>query len=208
MMTFEEESATPSAPEWFVTFADMMSLLLAFFIMLAAMGSFQQPSQFHSVAARLQQHFGSNVPRDDSTTDFGTAATADDVPDGHDLHTTRPGGIIHFTELATELTEENKRALAQISRQLAESTTTIEIRGHARPVAIDPLSGLRDHWDLADRRCHNTMQFLIEQGIDSSRIRLANAGTSEPLYRGTDTTRLGQNSRVEIRIVTAPPVGF
>jgi outer membrane protein OmpA-like peptidoglycan-associated protein len=45
------------------------------------------------------------------------------------------------------------------------------------------------------------MKFLIEQGIDSNRMRLANAGMSEPLYNGTDLLRLRENSRVEIRLL-------
>ena len=36
--TTVEDDTPPSVPDWFVTFADMMSLLLAFFIMLVSMG--------------------------------------------------------------------------------------------------------------------------------------------------------------------------
>lgn len=205
MINAEEES-TAGVPEWFVTFADMMSLLLAFFIMLVSMGSFEAPAQFQSLVTMLHKQFGSSPSR--VNTGPGHVAAADDVPDAHELTGTRTGGVIFFDGLATRLTDENKRAIAQIARQLTLSDATIEIRGHAGEVPLDPLSGLRDHWDVADRRCHSTMAFLIEQGVDPSRIRLANAGTSEPLYRGADAQRLGQNSRVEIRLMTPPPDGF
>ena len=42
------------------------------------------------------------------------------------------------------------------------------------------------------------MEFMIEQGIAPSRIRLGNAGAEEPLYNGVDPERLRQNSRVQI----------
>ena len=32
-----DEPSAPGAPDWFVTYADLMSLLLTFFIMLAAL---------------------------------------------------------------------------------------------------------------------------------------------------------------------------
>lgn len=206
-MAIEEEIA-PGVPEWFVTFADMMSLLLAFFIMLVSMGSFQEPKQFQSMIAMLQEQFGHNPAQGEMEKNLVVAASADDVPDARKLGETLPGGIIPFAELATELTEDNKRALHQIVRQLQETDATIEIRGHAAHVVIDPRSGIRDAWDLADRRCHGTMAFLIEQGIEPSRLRLANAGVCEPLYNGADAVRLRENSRVEIRLTRDGLDGF
>jgi chemotaxis protein MotB len=203
-----EDEPVPGTPDWFVTFADMMSLLLAFFIMLVSMSSFQEPKQLQTMVSILQEQFGHNPARGEAETNLITPATADDIPDERKLSDTHSGGIIYFRELAIELNDENKRALAQIARQLAKSDSTIEIRGHTGLVAIDPLSGLRDLWDLADRRCHATMAFLIEQGVDPGRIRLANAGASEPVYRGADAALVWQNSRVEIRLITAPQDGF
>lgn len=207
MTTFEDE-ATPSVPEWFVTFADMMSLLLAFFIMLVSMSRFQEPKQFQSMVAMLQEQFGHNPARGEVETNLVTPAQSDDLPDAKNQGDTHSGGIIYFAELATGLTEGNKRSLIQISRQLENSDAVIEIRGHAAQVALDPQSGLRDLWDLADRRCHSTMEFLIEQGVDPGRIRLANAGVSEPAYNGLNPAELLQNSRVEIRLLTARKNGF
>lgn len=206
-MAIEEETA-PGLPEWFVTFADMMSLLLAFFIMLVSMSSFEEPKQFQSMITMLHEQFGHNPSRGEVEQNLVVPANADDVPDAGKLGETLPGGIITFSELATELTEDNKRALHQIARQLGENDATIEIRGHATQVAIDPRSGIRDAWDLADRRCHSTMKFLIEQGIEPNRLRLANAGVSEPLYNGADAVRLRENSRVEIRLTRDGMDGF
>ncbi|MDZ4658929.1 MAG: flagellar motor protein MotB [Bythopirellula sp.] len=206
-MAIEEETA-PGLPEWFVTFADMMSLLLAFFIMLVSMSSFEEPKQFQSMIAMLHEQFGHNPSRGEVEQNLVVAASADDVPDVGKLGETLPGAVITFAELATELTEDNKRALHQIVRHLGETDATIEIRGHATQVAIDPRSGIRDAWDLADRRCHSTMAFLIEQGIEPNRLRLANAGVSEPLYNGADAVRLRENSRVEIRLTRDGMEGF
>jgi hypothetical protein len=42
------------------------------------------------------------------------------------------------------------------------------------------------------------MEFLIEQSLDRSRMRLGNAGAEEPLYNSVNTELLKQNSRVQI----------
>ncbi len=203
-----EEETTPGVPEWFVTFADMMTLLLAFFVMLVSMSNFQEPKEFQSLVAMLQEQFGHHTSQGEVEKNLVVAANADDIPDAEQHRETLPGGIIYFGNLATELTEENKRALHEIARELAASGATLEIRGHASQVALDPNSGVRDLWDLADRRCHSTMEFLIEQGVDPVRIRLANAGVSEPLYNGADAGRLRENSRVEIRLIEDGLDGF
>lgn len=108
------------------------------------------------------------------------------------------GGVIYFDEHETQLTEENKRDLTRIIEQLAGKPQKIEIRGHTSRRPVDPKSGIRDLWDLADRRCHSVMDFLIQQGIEPSRIRLGNAEANEPLYNGVDPDRLKRNSRVQI----------
>jgi chemotaxis protein MotB len=203
-----DEETTPGVPEWFVTFADMMTLLLAFFVMLVSMSNFQEPKEFQSLVAMLQEQFGHQPSQGEVEKNLVVAANADDLPDAEQRKGTLPGGIIHFGNLSTELTEEHKRALHQIAQQLAASDTTLEIRGHSSQVVLDPNSGVRDLWDLADRRCHSTMAFLIEQGVDPARIRLANAGVSEPLYNGADPSRLSGNSRVEIRLIEDGLDGF
>jgi chemotaxis protein MotB len=186
-------------PEWFITFADMMTLLLAFFIMLVSMSKFEKPTQVHAIVTSLREQFGNNPSQGEADTNLIVPANADDIPDGRPMANTRPGGMIFFGDFDTELTEEHKRVLSRVAVEIGETNATIEIRGHAAKVSIDPRSGVLDLWDLADRRCRSTMQFLVERGVEPSQIRLANAGGSEPLYNGIDTGRLKENSRVEVK---------
>jgi chemotaxis protein MotB len=74
----------------------------------------------------------------------------------------------------------------------------IEIRGHTsrRPISGD--SDYADHWDLAFRRCHNVMDYLIELGIDPERLRLSVAGPNEPLHLSARPDRQQRNPRVEV----------
>ena len=106
--------------------------------------------------------------------------------------------MIFFPEESTELSEANKRDLQRIIEQIAGKPQKIEIRGHTTRKPVDPNGQFRDKWDLAYARCRNTMYFLIDQGIDPSRIRLGPAGAGEPLYNGVDPDRLQRNSRVQI----------
>jgi chemotaxis protein MotB len=195
----DEEESSGWLPEWFITFADMMTLLLAFFIMLVSMSKFEEPTQVHAVVTTLREQFGNNPAQGEADTNLIVPANADDIPDGRPMANTRPGGMIFFGDFDTELNEEHKRLLSRVAVEISETNATIEIRGHAAKVSIDPRSGVRDLWDLAERRCRSALEFLVERGVEPGRIRLANAAASEPLYNGIDAERLRENSRVEVR---------
>jgi len=223
-----EEEPEPGIPEWVVTFGDMMSLLLTFFIMLVSMSEMKDDEKFQAVAEALREQVGHDLsaaslipgsfrPRNSTmewNATMGRAKKKDTKRGGQEnkavtgehekVQVVRPGedssigGQIYFDGQGISLTEQNKRALIRIIEQIAGKPQKIEIRGHTTRQPVDPNSGFRDVWDLAEARARNTMDFLVEQGIDPSRIRLGNAGAEEPLYNGVDPDRLRQNSRVQI----------
>ncbi|HOA53996.1 MAG TPA: flagellar motor protein MotB, partial [Thermogutta sp.] len=54
----EEPSGGGGAPEWVLTYGDMMSLLLTFFIMLAALSEVKKKDEFEMLAEALRRRFG------------------------------------------------------------------------------------------------------------------------------------------------------
>ena len=206
----------------------MMSLLLTFFIMLVSMSEMKQDEKFQAVAEALRAQVGHDLsaatlipghfrPRN-SVQEWNSSTGRDkkkDLKNGgqetkavvgaHEkVQIVRPGedssigGQIFFEEQAIELTEGNKQALIRIIEQIAGKPQKIEIRGHTTRRPVDPNSGFRDVWDLAEARARSTMEFMIQQGIDPSRIRLGNAGAEEPLFNGVDPEQLKRNARVQI----------
>jgi chemotaxis protein MotB len=205
-----EEDPAPGVPEWFVTFGDMMSLLLTFFIMLVSMSDVTQDGHYRAMVDSFRRQFGrdftlTSTDRSPNVNlEHSTQEAIPAVGNNIRVQVIRPndessvGGVIYFDELSHELTEQQKRDLQRIVEQIAGKPQKIEIRGHTSRHPVDPKSGVRDLWDLADRRCRRVRDFLIEQGIAPGRLRLGNAEANEPLYNGADADRLRQNSRVEI----------
>src|SRR5215213_460957 len=56
-MAIEEESPA-GTPEWMVTYSDMMSLLLTFFILLVSLSEIKKNDRFQGIADSIQHHFG------------------------------------------------------------------------------------------------------------------------------------------------------
>ncbi len=228
-MAIEEEPA-PGIPEWVVTFGDMMSLLLTFFIMLVSMSEIKEEKKFQAMLESMRRQFGqeatvSNVlpgdhsPRNSMMTSLaamGRAKRLDIMRGGNPVkavsgesptvQTIRPGrsstmgGVIFFDEFSTQLSESNKQRLKQIAEQVLGKPQRIEVRGHAS--LKPPPDG--DKWGLAYERAKVVMEYLVVQGIDSKRVRVSTAAATEPLDNGLDEESRKRNARVEILMWDEP----
>jgi chemotaxis protein MotB len=223
-----EEEPPAAIPEWVVTFGDMMSLLLTFFIMLVSMSEMKQEEKFKAMLESMRRQFGhessasSMMPglsHGNSSMPFIAPSHSraqrknlqkggndtQGVPGDHSrVQTIRPGrsattgGVIFFDEMSADLTDEARAALQVIAKEVAGKPQKLEVRGHTSRRPVNSSQGVRDHWDLAYNRCYNVMQYLIDQGIEPQRIRLGSAGAYEPVEEGLDPLERERNARVEV----------
>jgi len=201
-MAFQEDPP-PGVPEWLVTFGDMMSLLLTFFIMLVSMSELKSESRVASAVEAMKKQFGRD--RDPNPGASRSRGAKIDAPVGPNpqVQGVRPGkhimvgGSVLFEENVVKPADEELTKLRLIVEQFQGKLQKIEIRGHTsrRPLPKD--SPYADHWDLAYARCREVQKVLIDAGIDPKRLRLAVAGPNEPSYVGDEVARRKVNSRVE-----------
>jgi len=59
-MHWSEDEPKPASPPWFITFADLMGILLGFFVLLFALSSLEA-SRFQALAGSVRQAFGASV---------------------------------------------------------------------------------------------------------------------------------------------------
>ena len=57
-MAMQEEESGGGIPEWVVTFGDMMSLLLTFFIMLVSLSEIKQEEKYQAMVDSFRRQFG------------------------------------------------------------------------------------------------------------------------------------------------------
>jgi chemotaxis protein MotB len=194
------------APSWFVTYADLMSLLLTFFIMLASMSELKSEARVNQAVDSLQKQFG---PSDDSkgwgaeNRRFGSRRNdglgAPPTVAGVRSDRTAPiGERIYFDEESATLDESQRNKLRQIQEQFQGKLQRIEIRGHTTRRPLAEGSPYRDHWELAFARCRAAADELTALGIDPRRIRLGVSAGNEPAAPGDDPLIRRENSRVEL----------
>jgi chemotaxis protein MotB len=232
-----QEEPPAGVPDWIVSFGDMMSLLLCFFVLLFSMGQTEQ-QKFQSMADAMHQQFGTREPRlkiyprlhptikyrqermgredVDRGQDFKTSQTQikRELPEKERLWVHHPGyipslgTILLFEEASSTLTAEHQRLLHEAALLFAGKVNKIELRGHATGRPPESDDAYRDEWDLSFARCYAAMQYLVAQeGIDRQRIRLTVAGKNEPLHAGTVPELLARNSRVEVFLLNEMTMG-
>jgi len=227
-MAVEEEDDSAGIPEWVVTFGDMMSLLLTFFIMLVSMSEIKQEERFQAMVESMRRRFGHDAsiisltpgrsrPRTSVLMKLATMGRAKranimrggdkvraPIGDNPRVRNIRPGdqasvgGVIYFKEGASDLTDENRRQMQIVVEQIGGKSQKIEVRGHTSRKPVGDDSPYRDNWDLAYARCRKTMEFLVELGINPQRIRLGVAADNEPLYGGLEAEERQRNARVDV----------
>ncbi|HBT78342.1 MAG TPA: hypothetical protein DEB39_15780 [Planctomycetaceae bacterium] len=203
-------------PEWVLTYGDMMSLLLCFFIMLYAISTLeivkaQAVSESLSKAfgggRKTGQNFQSRTQqarsRQQQTTLGGQKIPApvgdhDRVMNIRDMAEQVRGGVIMFDYNGDELTDRAKQDLDLLVQQLMGAPYKIEIRGHA---AVNEQSIYPRYWDLSYTRAMTVKDYLVSKGIPERFFRISATGPYEPIGSGSlapDADPRAASSLVEV----------
>jgi chemotaxis protein MotB len=107
------------------------------------------------------------------------------------------GKILPFDLNATALNETAKKDLTQLLPELEGNQFRIEIRGHTAASGSKSLQANLDACNISYMRSIAVMEYLVNNGIDPHRIRLSQAGSSEPRI-SEDESQPQNDSRVEV----------
>lgn len=186
----QDDDDSIGIPEWVVTFGDMMSLLLTFFIMLVSMSEIKQEEQFQAMVDSMRRRFGHEMtpaslsPGDHRArssefrvmsttgrakrkdTHKGGVPTPAPVGENERVRIVRPGGntaigtVIFFNNSSFELDDEARQSLDEQVNLLSGKPQKIEIRGHTAQHLAMQGPQPLDAMDLAYRRCRSVMLYL------------------------------------------------
>ena len=217
-----------SSNAWVVTFGDLMSLLLVFFVMLYAMSELKV-QKFIEVAESLRRGFGLGAPpaytgiSDDSTTFDGHGYAQDPVEDMLDEIQQQLEGFAAEYELANTveivrdeigitlriqdmvLFDAGSAELKAESQWIAEKLAQI-VHQIAIPVIVSghtdstPISNLRypSNWELSGARASTLARLFIRKGLEPTGVHIE--GFAEYRPTATNDTAVGRarNRRVEL----------
>ena len=222
-----------NAERWLLTYADLITLLLAFFIMMYVFSK-KDAYKYDGVASHLKTIFsgGTGLAAKGSV----TATSPIDMPtrgassgeikrqlEGEfmDKNKEKPGGenisvlsdergvVIRvldkafFDEGKAELKEGAKGALDKIVPIIRNVDNHIRIEGHTDNVPINTFE-FKSNWELSARRATEVVRYFIEKrGFPPERVSATGYAEYRPIAQNTSPKNRALNRRIEIIIVKA-----
>jgi chemotaxis protein MotB len=205
------KKAGASVPEWVVTFGDLMSLLLCFFILLQAFSELKRDHEYQRVITAVKEAFGyvggvGVLPVDDpplksmiqvletmavknNHEESKVSRNTEEGIDGPNMRVTRIregimftiGGPGMFEPLSATVREPVRREVLKLVPLLQGRRNKVEIVGHASSKYLPADSPWRDLDELSYARAVAIKDLLAEAGIDDRVFRLKAVGDREPI---------------------------
>jgi chemotaxis protein MotB len=199
----EENEDDSSA--WLITYSDMITLLLAFFLL---MYSFSVMSQDRK-ADLVEELRGEKVQAAKTRSELEETAreiakqlekAAAFVESTETEVTVGLSSAVTFGSGDDVLSEPGERALARAARVLAGLPNVVRIEGHTDDV---PMRGGRfpSNWHLSAARAQTVVRVLMREGLDPRRIQVVGYADVRP-RQGNDTPDgRAANRRIEIKLL-------
>lgn len=205
-----------SSPAWTITYADMATLLLTFFVFLFSASQVSE-AKFQAAAGSLRANMGLR-PRRGSVVEAvppAEVARREKLPaerQGAPGERTQVlaaaqgarvavGGRIPFDAGESVPNESAKEILRRLADEMRGLPNLIEVRGHAER-GEGARAGRADDLALSLERAANVLRFLAEEaGLPLKRLRAVGAGSQEPADAGLHADEPARDRRVEVVVV-------
>ena len=221
-MARRKKSECKSVPGWLVSFSDLMSLLLTFFILLYSMSVLDVKKlmkflwYFQGEKAMLATKTVAVLPPINLIPKDIAKVVKDRISRLLPVHAYQIAVIedyvmirlfndVTFDESSLDLSFEAKKSLDEVANVLKSITkkedVEISIEGHTGSnKLIKKIPGVKDVWDLSILRATKVAEYLMSKGVDPKKMSAAGYGNTKPLYTWNNPLLKRRNNRVEIFI--------
>lgn len=205
---------------WLVSYADMMTLLCGFFIMMFSMATLDKP-KYDSLRESIAKQFGGEFvsPTKELAKfatniiqELGLEKEATIKTDDHGISVTFESTIFFETSSA-ELSGKGREVLDKLSTALAkrEKDTAkvypVVVEGHTdgRPIKSQSFAS---NWELSGNRATRVVRLFLDKGYPAERLTAIGYGATRPIVAtdrkpdgSWDEEALSKNRRVVIRVL-------
>jgi chemotaxis protein MotB len=203
---------------WLVSYADMMTLLCGFFIMLFSMTKMDEP-QFERIKQTLAEQFGGEYHSPNADLAKWVTQILQDTPlkGEADVETSAAGvaivfrSAVFFDTLSAELTERGSTILEQLVGSLQErqkfekKAFRFVVEGHtdSRPLLSGPFA---TNWELSAARAARVVRVFVDKGFSPQSMAALGYSDTRPAETSKlpdgrwDEPALAKNRRVVIRV--------
>lgn len=209
---------------WAVTYGDLMSYLMIFFLVLFSFSISKNDKtksrKYEESLGNIQKAFGGK--QDQKRLDRARAKEQEDFVVSRlkeSVQNKELSGLVQiqsserkvklvlteavlFDSGSSELKEKAKGVLKPIISELGNLPNDVLVEGHTDNV---PIKGGRYHtnWELSMARAYSVIQFMQEQGMAPGKLAGIGYGEHRPVAPNTDPAGRSRNRRIEISLLKA-----
>ena len=206
---------------WMATFADMVTLLMAFFVLLYAMSD-PDPGKFEDFGVAMQEAISGEELESEFeqlTENLQEIIDEQEISDKVDIELTPNGieiqmeGKALFAGCSADILSDMEPVISSISNVITELLDNseykgymIEVEGHTDNLPPTTCPDFETNWELSAYRATGVVEQLLASGIQKEKIKAIAMADSAPLVPNMDKNgksifvNQAKNRRVEIFI--------
>lgn len=228
-----QENQEAGAPLWMVTYGDLMSLLLTFFVLLLSFSTITEEERFHEAMQSFRGAVGF-LPRELTMVQVNPLPKKMQRPSRSaenlarrirrqmqvlgkedlvqvlfdqegELRISLPSQVL-FDSASAKLKPEAFPVLNDLSAVFVEVPAGyLEIRGHTDDRPLGSTGSFRDNYDLSYARADAVARHLMQEGAElTERLEIIACGPSQPIALNTTEEGRQENRRVDITVRGLP----
>ena len=226
----KEKKCPPSgAPEWMVTFGDMMSLLLCFFVIIVSLSEIKEVRKYQDVMEEIMRNFGMDssivvaegespptntwknqfidiitpmlLKQKGKNDEKGIKGIEQSVTKIRDGLEYTLGGMVSFDKGSAELLDNAKAVLVSFIETVKGYELKLRIRAHTTTKQPERYKGFSSLDELSYMRGKAIKLYFIEMGIKAHRIAVEVVGDNEPIENAYYENQHAKNRRVSIVVL-------
>jgi chemotaxis protein MotB len=192
----EDDSNPLHDATWLYSYADLMTQLLIFSILMLVVLGLKDPARNRQ---RDDQLLETIAQIEKFVKDSGLSESMA-VDRAADRLVIRMKSAILFAEAQAALTPQAEAVLAGLTPVLARAPSRLRVEGHTDDLGISSAQ-FPSNWELSTARAISVIRYLEEHGIGRDRLSVAGYGEFHPLAPNDSAERRALNRRVEIGVL-------
>jgi chemotaxis protein MotB len=196
---------------WLVSYADMMTLLVGFFVMLMSFSKIDSEA-YEKVKQATSKMFGGEYvqPQENLVKNLQTIIAETSLQEEVSFKQTDtgaefsfPGGLF-FDQGEIDLRPEAKKVLEKLVPVIMAQARGygVVIEGHTDSVPVKGARGIATNWELSSLRACTVLRLFEANGFDRRHLKAIGWGDTRPAAdSGPDEERQAKNRRVVIKVL-------
>lgn len=215
----------PNPLRWFISYADMITNLMIFFLVLYAMSNVEMDKllalsdslkkAFHKTAVESTQVGAALLsdPRRSTKTTAVSEAIEEAVralglEAGVTVSADERGTIIslvdsYFFDMgSTVLNAKIRPTLKEVAEFIIETNANVQVEGHTDNIKVNR-PPITSNWALSSLRATEVVEFLVSNGVSPKHLSAVGYGDTRPLVPNTSVENRSRNRRIDIVLTNA-----